>query len=175
MDMHETRFSDYWWIDIPCFMTFFFILVYGLLFNVVSVELALYTVIPKDLTVLIAPIVEEAFKFLAVLLSVPLAIIFTLVFAVGEANNYITFAINNNFDEPTFYIMRGICVGFHFVTLWCQIFCVKMYYKYDVWIYLLLAYIVAVFLHLEWNTVVGKFVYKNVLDYSTDLTNYLGL
>jgi len=173
--MHNAKFSDYWWIDLPCFMGFFLILMSSLMFSLIGVELSLDRVFSPSLRPLVAPIVEEGFKFLTALLSIPFAIIFTALFALGEANNYINYAANHGFNEPTFYIMRGICVVFHFVTLFCQIFCLRIYYKYKYKIYLLAGYAVAVVLHLEWNQHFGRFVYINVLDWYSDFSTYLGL
>ncbi|MHA1828018.1 MAG: hypothetical protein ACTSX6_05140 [Candidatus Heimdallarchaeaceae archaeon] len=176
--MHDINFSDYWYIDIPCYMAFFSLMILSLLASLINVETSLdYLVHSYDPSFrhLVAPFVEETFKFLTVLLGIPFAVVFTAIFAIQEAQNYITFATNNHFGTTEFYIMRVICIGVHFLTLGSQIFCFKMYLKYKYGVYLLLGYTSSIFIHLEWNTIAGKFVYVNVLDYYSDLSQYLGL
>ena len=157
-------------------MAFFLLLTICLLYSLIGVEksLASLTTYGSPSYRLIAPVVEETFKFLTLCLSISYGVVFTAIFAIAEFSNFITFSINNNFGDPAFYIMRVICIGVHFITLGCQIFGFRMYYKYKKWLYLLLGYVTAVFIHLEWNVIAGKFVYLNVIYFYDIITTSLG-
>ena len=159
------RFSDYWWIDLPCFMIFFILLMGASLKTLIDVELSIYYVVNYDpfLSDLIAPIVEESFKFLMLSLWIPLGVGFTAIFSILEGFQYVSYAINHFGDlNATFFITRTICIGVHFLTLACQIFGFRMYYKYKMWIYLILGYVSAIFIHFEWNVEAGRYVVYSV-------------
>jgi hypothetical protein len=171
------KFSDYWWIDLPCFMAFFILLMSVSLTTLINAELGLFHIVGYDpfLIIWIAPIIEESFKFLMLALWTPLAIAFTAFFSTVEAFRYITYGIDKYGDIPAiFYIMRGICVGVHFLTLACQLFGFHMYYKYKMWVYLLLGYVSAIFIHFEWNIAAGQFVLVGVRYVYDTTTKILG-
>lgn len=173
MTITEIKFSDHWWIDIPCFMVFFLMLTTALIVSLMGVEISLHTIFPKNIW--IAPIAEEAFKFLAISFGTSFGVMFTGIFAATEFSNFLTWAIMHEKDVPTFYIMRFICVGLHFLTFAIQLFGFHMYYKYKNGLYLLLGFLSATFIHYKWNLIFGRFVYINVVDGYNYLSNFWGL
>jgi len=158
------KFSDNLWIDLPCFILFFILLMHVSLNSLISVEFGLSSIVGDNpfLTAWIAPIVEESFKFLMLALWTPLAVAFTAIFSVIEAARYITFGFTNFEINPIYYIMRAICIGVHFLTLACQIFGMKMYRKYNMGSYLVLGYMSAIFIHFKWNVQIGAYVVNAV-------------
>ena len=178
--MDDVKFSDHWYIDIPCYTILFTLVVSSMLFLMVASELSLdrlilhYLQIPY-LKLWVAPIVEECFKFLALVLGYSFGLAFTIIFAIGEFWKFTIWAFNTHNDTPTFFIMRTLAMSVHFITLYFQYFGMKMYRKYNSWVLLLMGLTAAIFFHFEWNTVVGRFVYINVLDWYSDLRLYLGL
>jgi len=175
--LNDVKISDYWWIDLPVFMTIFLLTIVSMLVLVIDVERSLgsMTTTYPHLDVWIAPFVEETFKFLGLIFGISFGIVYTIIFAVAELLNFINWGIRTGNDIPAFYIMRAIAVCVHLITLSFQIFGFKMYYKYNYKIYLAFGYITAVFFHYEWNTIFGKFLYFNVVDWYSNLSQYLGL
>jgi hypothetical protein len=159
-------------------MSFFILLIFASFRTLVYTEIALFHIVGYDpfLIIWIAPIVEESFKFLMLALWTPLAIAFTGLFSIVEAFRYITHGIDMYGDvSALFYIMRGICIGVHFLTLACQLFGFHMYYKYKMWVYLLLGYVSAIFIHFEWNVAAGRFVLIGVKYAYDTTTKILGI
>lgn len=162
MNIH---FSDRWWIDAPCFILTFVLTIYCSIAFAIIIEymFGLMTDPGSFADMLIAPVVEELFKFLTLLISISTGVAFTLIFSLAEMHNFITFGLSNfEIVGYDFIIMRIICVGFHFVTLSFQIYGLIMYRKYNRLLYLILGYLLAVFLHFEWNAGFGGLIYNQV-------------
>ncbi len=170
------HFSDNPWIDIPCFMLVFILLIASLLIMVVGAEYSLDKVFPRGsfYSPFIAPVVEESSKFLALTFGFAFGIVYTAIFAIAELWNFIILGIESGKDDVPFYIMRVIAAFTHFIPLGFQIFGFKMYYKYKQGSFLILGYLAAMSFHFLWNVEFGRFVYINILDWHSDWLNYLG-
>jgi hypothetical protein len=176
MNIDNIKFSDTRWVDTTCYFIIVLLIMAASLFGTIAFEIILFKLLPYESYWILwsAPIIEETFKFLTLCINISLGVAFTIVFSLWEAARYIEGAVSKGTFTILFFIIRVICIGVHFLTLACQIFGLKMYYKYKSWTLLLLGYLAAVFIHFEWNVEVGYVITIAVIHVYQLFTKILG-
>lgn len=101
-----------------------------------------------------APFIEEIFKLEAIIFSPECGVFYTTIFSVNELFMYLSLA-HNKLPFSYIFPVRIICISLHYALLALQLYGFKKYQETKDSFWVVVAFIVAVFIHLLWNNGLG--------------------
>lgn len=109
--------------------------------------------------ILIFPIIEETAKLIALLISTPVAIVFTLYFSFTEFFYYL-YRIEDQIGSISVYFVktRFVCVILHSICLYIQYLGVRSFRETGNRYYVAYGFILAIYLHYLWNAGGGIYI-----------------
>ena len=109
--------------------------------------------------IFIIPMIEEFSKLLTLFISVPVAVVYTLTFAVIEFFLYVRM-MDNLLGGVSLYFIQGrsLCIILHLVCLYIQYLGFRKFKETDNQKFLLYGYLGGTTLHIAWNAGVGLVV-----------------